>query len=67
LNTTSGACFGYKYQAGTFFYRLDETTSIFSPKYALDTSVYIHTHSPPSIATIIGIPTYKNPKRWIFI
>ena len=67
LNTTSGAYFGYKYQAGTFFYRLDETTSIFSPKYALDTSVYIHTHSPPSIATIIGIPTYKNPKRWIFI
>jgi hypothetical protein len=61
LNTTSGAYFEYKYQAGTFFYCLDETTSIFSLKYALDTSVYIHTHSPPSIVTTIGIPSCENP------
>ena len=59
--TTSGAYFGYKYQAGTFFYCLDESSSIFSPKYALDTPVYVHTHSPPSLATIIGIPTYQTP------
>jgi hypothetical protein len=31
LHTTSGAHFGYKYQAGTFIYRLDESTSIFAP------------------------------------
>jgi len=61
MNTTSGAYFGYKYQAGAFFYRPDETTSIFSPKYALDTPVYVHTHSPLSEATIIGIPTYDSP------
>jgi hypothetical protein len=27
----------------------------------LDTLVYVHTHSPPSLATIIGIPTYQTP------
>jgi hypothetical protein len=27
----------------------------------LDTQVYVHTHSPPSLATIIGIPTYQSP------
>ena len=67
LNTTSGAYFGYKYQAGTFFYRLDETTSIFSPKYAIDTPVYVHTHSPPSVATVIGIPTYDSPNVYTVV
>jgi hypothetical protein len=61
LNTTSGAHFGFKYQSGTFLYRLDETNSVFAPKFALDTQVYVHTHSPPSLATIIGIPTYQSP------
>jgi hypothetical protein len=61
LHSTSGAFFGYKYQAGTFFYRLDETTSIFSPKFAMETTVFVHTHSPPSVATVIGIPTYESP------
>jgi len=34
---------------------------VFAPKFALDTQVYVHTHSPPSLATIIGIPTYQSP------
>ncbi len=59
LHTTSGVHFGYKYQLGTFFYRLDETNSIFAPKFAIDSSVYVHTHSPPTIAKIVGIPTYN--------
>lgn len=60
-NETSGAHFGFKYQPGTFIYRLDEFTSIFAPKFALDLSVYVHTHFPPSVATVVGIPTYDNP------
>jgi len=60
-NVTSGAFFGLKYQSGTFIYRLDETTSIFAPKFLLDSSVYVHTHSPPSIAKVIGIPSYNAP------
>jgi hypothetical protein len=61
LHTTSGAHFRYKYQAGTFLYRLDESTSIFAPKFAIDAPVYVHTHSPPSVGKIIGIPTYQQP------
>jgi hypothetical protein len=60
LHTASGAHFGYKYQPGTFFYRLDETNSIFAPKFAIDSSVYVHAHSPPTIAKIVGIPTYNS-------
>jgi hypothetical protein len=60
-SVTSGAFFGLRYQSGTFIYRLDESTSIFAPKFLLDSSVYVHTHSPPSLATVIGIPTYNNP------
>jgi hypothetical protein len=60
-HVTSGAFFGYKYQPGTFIYRLDESTSIFAPTFPLDTTVYVHTHSPPSLATVIGIPSYNNP------
>jgi len=30
-NITSGARFGYKYQPGTFIYRLDESTTVFAP------------------------------------
>jgi hypothetical protein len=61
-NVTSGAHFGLKYQPGTFIYRLDESTSVFSPNFPLDTSVLVHTHSPPLLATIVGIPTYDSPK-----
>jgi hypothetical protein len=57
----SGAFFGLKYQSGTFIYRLDKTTSIYAPKFLLDNSVYVHTHSPLSIAKVIGIPTYDKP------
>jgi hypothetical protein len=46
-NVTSGACFGYTYQPGTFIYRLDESLFIFAPKFALDSTVLVHTHSPP--------------------
>ncbi len=60
-HVTSGAYFGMKYQPGVFIYRLDESTSVFAPKYNLDSPVYVHTHSPPSIATVIGIPTYNTP------
>jgi hypothetical protein len=60
-NVTSGAHFGFKYQPGAFIYRLDESTSIFAPKFALDSSVYTHTHFLPSVATVVGIPTYDNP------
>jgi len=59
--TTSGTRFGYKYQPGTFLYRLDESNSVFTPKYNLDASVLIHTHSPPHQARIIGIPSYDKP------
>jgi hypothetical protein len=64
LHTTSGAFFKYRYQPGTFFYRLDESTSIFSPKFSIESSVYVHTHSPPSVATVIGIPTYQSPNLY---
>jgi hypothetical protein len=49
-NTTSGVHFGYKYQSDTFFYHLDETNSISSPKFAIDSLVHVHTHSLPPIA-----------------
>jgi hypothetical protein len=60
-NITSGARFGYKYKAGTFRYQLDETTTLFSPKFALDSTVFVHTHSLPHVATIIGTPSYIRP------
>jgi hypothetical protein len=63
-NVTSGAHFGFKYQPGVFIYRLDESTSVFSPTYALDSSVYVHTHSPPSVAKVVGIPTYTTPNLY---
>jgi hypothetical protein len=60
-HTTSGAFFGLKYQPGTFIHRIDESNSIFAPTFPLDTNVFVHTHSPPSIAMVIGIPSYTNP------
>lgn len=60
-NVTSGSYFGLKYQQGTFIYHLDESTSVFAPKFVLDTQVYVHTYSPPLTATVIGIPTYRSP------
>jgi len=60
-HTTSGSHFGYKYQSGMFFYRLDETNSIFSPKFPIESSVFVHTHSPPPVAKIVGIPSYDTP------
>jgi hypothetical protein len=61
LHATSGAHFKYKYQPGTFIYRIDETNSIFAPTFNIDSQVLVHTHSSPSLATVIGIPTYQNP------
>ena len=49
-NVTSGAHFGLRYQPGVFIYRLDETNSVFAPKFNLDASVLVHTHSPPTPA-----------------
>jgi len=60
-HVTSGAHFGLKYQPGTFLYRLDESTSIFDPQFPIDSSVHVHTLSPPSLAKIIGMPTYQHP------
>jgi hypothetical protein len=64
-NRTSGARFGYKYQAGTFIYRLDESTSISTPKFAIDSTVLIHTHAPPHVATVIGTPSYVHPEIYM--
>jgi hypothetical protein len=55
----SGARFGYKYQPGTFIYRLDESTTIFMPKLPLDSAVLVNTHCPPHLAKVIGIATYN--------
>jgi hypothetical protein len=60
-NVTSEAHFGFKYQPGIFIYHLDESTSIYTPKFSLDSSVNVHTHCPPPIAKVIGIPTYDQP------
>jgi len=35
--------------------------TIFAPKFNVNSLVYVHTHSPPSIAKIIGIPTHDTP------
>jgi hypothetical protein len=61
LNVSSGSFFGLQYQPGVFIYRIDESNTIFAPTYQLDSSVYIHIHSPPSLAKVIGIPTHKSP------
>jgi hypothetical protein len=58
----SGAHFGFEFQPGTFVYQLDESTSVFSPSFPLDSSALVHTHSPPPLATIVGIPTYDSPQ-----
>jgi hypothetical protein len=44
-HVSSGSKFGYKYQAGTFIYRLDETTTTYQPKFKLDSTVLVHTHN----------------------
>lgn len=61
-HVSSGARFGFRYQPGSFIYRLDESTTIFTPKFPLDSQVLIHTHSPPHIAKVIGIPSYDRPE-----
>jgi hypothetical protein len=66
-NVTSGLFFGLKYQPGVFIYRIDESNTIFAPTYQLDSSVYIYTHSPPSLAKVIGIPTYRSPDIYIVL
>jgi hypothetical protein len=58
---TSGAHFGMKNQPGIFIYRIDESNSIFAPQFSLDSTVHVHTHSPPSVAKVIGIPNYNTP------
>ncbi len=60
-HTTSGTKFGLKYQPGTYIYRLDESNTIFTPKYRLDSKVLVHTHSPPHEAKVIGLPSYDKP------
>jgi hypothetical protein len=61
MHSTSGVHFGYKYQPGTFVYRLDESTTIFKPQFQLDSEVFIHTHSPPHRAKVVGLPSYDRP------
>ncbi len=60
-NSTSGARFGYSYQPGLFIYKLDETTIIYQPKFVLDSEVFVHTHSPPHVAKVVGLPSYERP------
>jgi len=55
-HVTSGSRFGFKYQPGMFIYRLDKSTTIFSPKFLLDLQVLDHSHSPPHLATVIVVP-----------
>ena len=52
-NITSGTKFGYQYQPGTVIYRLDETTTIFTPKFALESTVLVHTHSPRMLLLLL--------------
>jgi len=66
-HTTSGAKFGYQYQPGMFVCQLDKSTSIFKPKFPLDSEVLIHTHSPPHVAKIVGIPSYDRPHIYIVL
>ncbi len=42
-------------------YHLDESTTVFAPKFPLESKVFVHTHCPPHIAKVIGIPTYDHP------
>jgi hypothetical protein len=60
-HVTSGSRFGYKYQPGTVIYQLDKTNTIFALTFLLDSNVLVHTHSPPHIATVIGVPSYHQP------
>jgi hypothetical protein len=60
-HSTSSAHFGFRYQPGSFIYRLDETNTVFMPKFTLDSTVLVHSHSPPHRAKIIGLPTYDRP------
>jgi hypothetical protein len=39
-------------------YRL--ATMTFAPKFPLESSVHVYTHSLPSVATVIGIPNYNS-------
>ncbi len=64
-NITSGKKFGYQYQPGTVIYRLDETTTIFTPKFSLESTVLVHTHSPPHAATVVGLPSYDRPSIYV--
>jgi hypothetical protein len=66
-HVTSGAYFGLKNQTGIFIECLDESTSIFAPKYNIDSSVHVHTHSPQSVATVICIPTYQTPNIYTVV
>jgi hypothetical protein len=66
-HATTGSYFNLKYQPGVFIYRLDESTSIYAPQFTLESQVYVHTHSPPSIATVIGISTYTSPNIYTVV
>jgi len=66
-NVTSGARFGFRYQPGTFIYRLDETNQILTPKFSLESEVLVHTHSPPHRAKVIGLPSYDRPNVYTVI
>jgi hypothetical protein len=60
-HVTSGAKFGYQYQPGMFIHRLDESNALFTPKFSLNSNVLVHTHSPPHLAKVVGIPSYNRP------
>jgi hypothetical protein len=57
-NIASGACFGYQYQPGTVIHRLDESTSVYAPKFTLDSTFVPPTHSPPQMVKVMIIPLY---------
>jgi len=66
-NITSGAHFGFCYQPGLFLYRLDESNTVFAPTFPLDSSVHVHTHSPPSCAKVIGLPSNQSPQIYTVV
>jgi len=46
---------------------LDESNTVFAPTFPLDSSVHVHTHSPPSCAKVIGLPSNQSPQIYTVV
>jgi hypothetical protein len=58
---TSGPKFNMEYRPGNWIYTLDESTSLKTPIFKLDSTVLVHTHSPPHVAQVIDLPSALRP------